>query len=72
MVLSMKETIERKLGCTIEEYMDNLKKRIESERKYNMETEEEKSDLRMLSIDEISFMIKYLKAQGKSYLNATV
>ena len=68
----MKETIERKLGCTIEEYMDNLKKRIESERKYNMETEEEKSDLRMLSIDEISFMIKYLKAQGKSYLNATV
>lgn len=68
----MKETIERKLGCTIEEYMDNFKKRIESERKYNMETEEEKSDLRMLSIDEISFMIKYLKAQGKSYLNATV
>ncbi len=54
-----KETIELKMGCTIEEYYKTLCEQMNS--KQNTETDYENDPLRRLSDDEIDFVSEYME-----------
>lgn len=58
----MKEVIEKKLGCTIDEYIDQLNQKLENDKKNDMETEE-RSKSWILTEEERKYIMDYNKKQ---------
>lgn len=58
----MKEIIERKLGCSIDEFIENWKNKMISDKKKNWETEE-RSITWSLTEEERQYIMDYYKQQ---------
>ena len=58
----MKEIIERKLGCSIDEFIENWKKKMISDKKKNWETEE-RSITWSLTEEDRQYIMDYYKQQ---------
>ena len=56
----MKEAIEKKLGCSIDEYIERWKNKMISDKKNNWETEERDATWN-LTEEEMQFIMDYYK-----------